>query len=160
MTEEKTKTYTRSELVELDKTLKIVPLTYDFSFKSIFNYKEKLLRKFVIDVLELEKVIDINNCTINILPTELPKHNKKEYKKSLDSYSILNEKIYIDIEVNTEYFENVKLRNFMYTDKANSMLLEEGKHYKTLKQIYFYQLNLNVAEKHPKIGEEIIKNIN
>ena len=83
---------------------------------------------------------------------ELPKENYREYQKRIDVNIVLNEDIYVEIEINREDFSLVKHRNKMYADKLSSLLLESGDNYKRLKNIYFYQLNLNTENKSEAIG--------
>ena len=69
---------------------------------------------------------------------------------------VLNDTIYIDIEVNRSNFDRVKLRNSMYCDKLYSMLLDMGDKTTKLKDIYLYQLNLNAKDKSISYGEDKI----
>lgn len=156
LNEVKNKTYLRSELEDMDDNFEMIPLTYDFSFKKVFGGNLKILKKFVIDVLKLDEIVDPNDCNIELVSNELPKENRKEYKKTVDIYVVLNKMIHIDVEVNTEFFSDIKLRNLMFADKANSLLLEKGDHYRLLNKKYLYQLNLNVAEKQILVGEDIV----
>ena len=73
--------FTREDLEKLSEEMKMVPLTYDFSFKRVFNWKLDLLADFLISVLELNH-INPKYCELKWLPNEMPKENKKEYKKN------------------------------------------------------------------------------
>ncbi len=148
--------YTREELLILDKELKLIPLTYDFAFKKVFCSNKELLKDFLISVLELENIINPNKCKIELEPNELPKENKKEYKKTIDINVILNNDIYVDIEVNREAFKDIKLRNMMYADKIYSMILDKGEHYHKLDDKIMYQLNLNAVDKQITCGNDIV----
>ena len=134
----------------------MVPLTYDFSFKRVFELNPELLKTFLFKTLELYSILEIKKSTMKFVPTELSKTTDKEYKKTVDIYVILNKNVHIDIEMNTKDFNDIRLRNFMYADKINSLLLEKGEDYHLLNERYLYQLNLNVKEKYPIIGEDII----
>ena len=69
---------------------------------------------------------------------------------------VLNDTIYIDIEINRSNFERVKQRNSMYCDKLYSMLLDMGDKTTKLSDISLYQLNLNAKDKSITYGEDII----
>lgn len=69
---------------------------------------------------------------------------------------ILNNKIYIDIEINRSSFEKSKLRNALYCDKLYTTLLETGDKPVKLKDFYLYQLNLNTEDKSISYGEDMI----
>ena len=141
-------------LKKLDKEVSLIPLTYDFSFKSVFNKNLELLKEFLIDVLHLE--YQREELDIRILNNELPKEIYSEYQKRIDVNIVLNDDIYVEIEINKENFELVKYRNKMYADKLYSMLLESGENARKLEYIRFYQLNLNTENKSEKVGEHII----
>ena len=68
---------TREELVELDKTFQMVPLTLDFMFKNIFTDDLDILKEFLI--LETGLRLNPDSTKITILNGELPKENYKEY---------------------------------------------------------------------------------
>lgn len=93
---------------------------------------------------------------VRMLNCELPKQNIREYQKRIDIYVCINEKIYIDIEINRSNFNRVKLRNYLYSSKAYSMLLETGDKVDELEDKYFCQLNLNTEDKSIDYGEDII----
>ena len=144
----------RDYLEKLDKELKLLLLTFDPVFKGIFGTNLELLKDFLLLVLEF--AIDKNRCNIRLLNNELPKENYKEYSKTLDVNILLNENIYIEIEINKSDFKKVKLRNYMFQNKIFSMLLNRGEKVKGLENIFFYQLNLNTEDKTEKNGEHII----
>ncbi|MCI9084768.1 MAG: Rpn family recombination-promoting nuclease/putative transposase, partial [Bacilli bacterium] len=146
----------KEELKQIDKEVTLIPLTYDFSFKRVFNNNLELLKDFLISVLNLEYILDPKECKIELLPNELPKENKNEYKKTLDINVVLNEEVHVDIEVNRESFNDIKLRNLMFADKGYSMLLETGDNYHLLNDKILYQLNLNAREKQILIGDDIV----
>jgi predicted transposase/invertase (TIGR01784 family) len=143
-----------SYLENLDKEIEYIPITYDAAFKKVFENNKNLLKRFVISVLDLK--LKPMECEISLLPNELPKENSKEGKKTLDINLVLNDNIYIDIEINKEYFEDIKKRNLSHFSKLSSMLLESDEDYKELKRKRLYQLNLNALEKQIKFGEDII----
>jgi len=145
---------TRNDMEELDKSINLVPITFDYLFKSLFTDNLDILRKFILSQID-EKLVP-EECKITLLNSELPKENKDEYKKTVDLYVLINNSIYVNIEVNKERFEDVKLRNFMYENKLYSMILEKGEDTSKLKEKCFVQINLNSYEKDSKIGEDTI----
>ena len=141
-------------LKELDKQIKMIPLTYDFMFKSVFGRNLEVLKEFLVDVLELNH--NLEELNIRILNNELFKDTKYEYQKRIDVNIVLNNNIYVEIEVNREDFELVKYRNKLYANKVSSLVLDTGDNIKKLKNIYFYQLNLNTKNKHESKGSHTI----
>ena len=105
---------------EVDKKIKMIPITFDVEFKSIFERNLDLLKRFLISTLNLD--LDINTTTITISNNELIKENNKEYQKRVDILAVLNDNIYVDVEVNRSLFEKVKKRNSLYSDKIYSMI--------------------------------------
>ena len=126
-------------LKEIDEKVRLIPLTYDFMFKSVFERNLEILKEFLVDLLYLE--YELEELDIRILNNELPKERYSEYQKRIDVNIVLNDNIFIEIEINREDFSLVKYRNKMYADKVSSMMLESGDNYKKLEDIYFYQLN-------------------
>ena len=146
--------YTKEELREIDKELEMIPLTFDSIFKGVFERNLDILKQFLIITLGLE--LETEKTTIQLLNNELLKDNFKEYQKTVDILVVLNEHIYVDIEINRSNFEKVKLRNILYSDKIFSSLLERGDDVEILKDTYFYQLNLNTEDKTISYGEEVV----
>ena len=68
-------------LSELDKKVKLLPITFDPVFKGIFGSNIDLLKDFILSVLEID--IDRDKCKIRLLNNELPIENYKEYKKTV-----------------------------------------------------------------------------
>ena len=141
-------------LMKVDMDLKMIPLTFDVVLKGVFERNQDLLKRFIISVLKLE--IDLSNTDIEITKNELLKENVKEYQKRVDILVILNDKIYVDIEINRSSFEKSKFRNSLYCDKLYTTLLETGEKASELKNFYLYQLNLNTEDKSTPYGEDMI----
>lgn len=148
------KMITREYLEMLDQDIKMIPLTFDYAFKMVFNNNLDLLKKFLIETLELG--LEPDDCKITILNNELPKENHNEYKKIVDINIVLNKDIYIEIELNRSSYQKVQFRNSLYESKLYSLLLEEGDDPRELKNKIFYQLNLNTENKSIPYGEDII----
>ena len=141
-------------LDEVDKEVKMIPLTFDVVLKGMFERNQDLLKRFVISVLKLE--IDSSDTDLEITKNELLKENIKEYQKRVDILVILNDNIHIDIEINRSNFEKSKFRNSLYWDKLYTTLLETGEKASELKNFYLYQLNLNTEDKSISFGEDRI----
>ena len=131
---------------------KFIPLTRDFMFKRIFTNNPEILKKFLISVLKLD--INPNLATITILNNELTKAREKEYHKTVDIYARINNNLRIDIEVNSEKFNHVKVRNIFYLNKITVDTTDVGVNYKDFSKIYFYQLNLNIQKCDKDLDEE------
>ena len=141
-------------LRKLDNVKEMIPLTFDPVFKGVFSRNLEILKEFLRDVLHLE--YELEELDIRILNNELIKESIREYQKRIDVNIVLNDNIYVEIEINREDFRRVKYRNKMYADKVSSLILESGENIKKLEEFYFYQLNLNTENKNENIGEHII----
>ena len=118
-------------------------LTNDVLFKSVMMRNKNILRRFLVELLNL-KVDD--NDKIVFLNKELIKDHIKEKGGTVDIYVKIGDKYFIDIEMNKSSFSTVKIRNYLYVEKLHSLMLEEGDEYKALKANNLYQLNLNANE--------------
>ncbi len=131
---------TKEYLKQLDQTLPMIPLFYDRGFKSVFKINLDILKDF----LKVTIPVNINkDDIINLLDSEIPVTNKNEYKRSVDILVVINNKIFIDVEMNKSKFEYVSKRNFSYGDIISTRLIEKGEDINNLKYKYVYQLNLN-----------------
>ena len=141
-------------LSELDNKVKLLSITFDPIFKGIFGSNIELLKDFILSVLEID--IDRDKCKIRLLNNELPIENYTEYKKFVYLNIVLNDDIFIEIEINRSDFNKVKRRNFIYQNKMYSMIPENGDDSKDLDNVIFYQLNLNTENKTETYGEHVI----
>ena len=141
-------------LSELDNKVKLLSITFDPIFKGIFGSNIELLKDFILSVLEID--IDRDKCKIRLLNNELPIENYTEYKKFVYLNIVLNDDIFIEIEINRSDFNKVKRRNFIYQNKMYSMIPENGDDSKDLDNVIFYQLNLNTENKTEDYGEHVI----
>ena len=130
---------TKEYLKQLDEKMDMIPLSYDLVFKSIFKLNLNLLVDFLNTSLKIEIAKDDK---IRILDSELPVTNKNERKKMAFIIVSINDKIFIDIEMNRSKFEYVMERNFNYLDKIATIIFEKGK---SIKDINNIQLNLNIS---------------
>ena len=151
----KEKEYLKKEdLLKIDKEEKLIPITFDYMFKGIFMNDLDLLKEFIISQLEFN--FDLKECKIRLLNNELPKENKNEYKKTIDLYVSIDNKVFVEIEINRELFKDVKMRNYLYGNKLYTMLLEQGEDAKTLNDKTFIQINLNVKDVNIDKGDAFI----
>ena len=128
---------------ELDQELKLVPLTYDFTFKKVFKNNPTYMKEFIYTMLPF---LNLENYKVRFLDSELTKE-KKERKKTVDILISLDDKIYIDIEMNRSKFQNIYLRNLEYLKKLSTMLWQQGEDIQNLKEKKVIQINLNANEK-------------
>ena len=146
---------TRDDLVKLDKELKLIPLTFDKMFKSVFTYDLEIFKEFLI--LETNLDLDIESTSISLLNSELPKGIIKEYQKTIDIYVSLNDNTRIDVELNNaSYNDLLSIRNSLYESKLFSMSLESGESIKELANKKIIQLNLNTKDLNITYGEDIL----
>ena len=136
---------------KLDQEIKLIPLSYDKAFKMTFKYNLDILKDFLSVVIPLNIT---KEDKISLLDSELPIEKKNEYQKTVDILIVINEKIFIDIEMNRSKFKNVIERNIEYRNKLSNIIFEKGTSIKDLKEKYLYQLNLNA---HP--NEEVLDDI-
>ena len=144
---------TKEYLQELDKKTELIPLSYDRAFKSVFKINLDILRDFLKAVVPL----DINDDDkISLLDSEIPVKNKKEYQKNVDILVVINNRIYIDIEMNRSQFKYVAERNFSYGDLIYTRVVEKGEDIKGLKCKYVYQLNLNANSLEEVLEDDVV----
>ena len=93
---------TKDYLTKLDKSINMIPLYADCMFKSIFTYDLDILKEFVITELNIK--LNPKKTSITLLNNELPKDRLKEYKKTIDIFVKLNNKIYVNLELNNSSF--------------------------------------------------------
>ena len=146
---------TREEIVELDKKIKFIPLTFDSMFKSVFTSDLDVLKEFLI--LETDLKFKLEETSIRVLNNELTKSNDKEYKKTIDIFICLNDKVNIDVELNnSNYNDVISFRNELYSSKIFSMSVEKGEKIKEAMQKAFIQLNLNTKDYDIPYGDDIL----
>ena len=140
-------------LENLDQTLSLIPLNYDRAFKSVFKINLDILKDF----LKVTIPININdNDSINLLDSEIPVTSKNEYKRTVDILVVINNKIFIDVEMNKSKFEYVSERNFSYGDIISTRVIETGEDINNLKYKYVYQLNLNESPYEDILEDDIV----
>ena len=124
-------------------------MSYDRAFKSTFKTNQNILKH----ILNASLPITISKeDKISLLDSELPIINKKEHEQIVDIFVVINNTIYVDIEMNRSKFENVFERNTKYKNRMSNVIFEKGENLKELKTKYLYQLNLNASP-----NEEILE---
>ena len=136
--------YTEEDMILLDERIKFIPLTYDKLFKGIFKENLELLKIFILEQIEVD--VNPDECKILLYDSELPKFNKNEYQKTVDLFVKIHN-IYVNVEINREYFKTIKKRNLLYADRLYSMILEQGENLEELENRIFVQINLNAVDK-------------
>ena len=68
-------------LKKLDKKLTLINLTYDITFKSVFQRNKELLKDYLNSLMNLNIT---STSKITFLNNELYKENKNEYHKIID----------------------------------------------------------------------------
>ena len=143
----------------LDKKSPMIPLSYDYLSKSIFQRDEIFLRLFLNS--QLKSSLDINfldkNTKIRLTSNELSKENKKEHQNKVDILLYVNEKILINIEINTETFKSIYGRNIIYFLKLTVSTFKSGDESKNVKEYTVHQLNLNINNSDKKYGSKDIE---
>ena len=148
--------YEMKDIVELDDdNYPLIGLTMDKMFKAIFIPNKKLLKRFILSQLPLE--LEEDEVKLQILNSELPVSNIKEYKKVVDVIVSINDNIYVNLEVNRQYFYKIKNRNYLYKNAMINQTLKSGDNLKKLDNLYFYQINLNVKDKKDEYSNKLTK---
>ena len=133
------------DMIKLDEEINFIPITFDRVFKSIFTRNKRLLKEFLFSQFDFD--LDIDNCKIAILNSEMSIDTYYEYQKTADIIVRLDDNTYINIEVNREYFKYVEDRNSLFADKIRQLIIEKGESYRDIKNKIFIQLNLNATDK-------------
>ena len=142
------KYYNEEDMIKLDMEMNFIPLTFDGLFKGVFKNDLNLLKKFILSQLEFDVDIDVDlDCfKIELLDSELAKEKVLEYQKTVDIYVKIGN-VFVNIEMNREYFRSIEKRNFMFAEKLHGMLLSKGENIKKLDNKIFVQINLNAVDK-------------
>ena len=144
---------TKKYLKKIDQKLSLIPLSYDRAFKSVFKINLDILKEF----LKVTIPININDDdSINLLDSEIPTSSKDEYQRTVDILVVINNNIYIDIEMNMTKFEYVSEHNFSYGDIILVRVIEKGENINNLKYKYIYQLNLNKSPYEDILEDDIV----
>lgn len=144
--------YTEEDMIKLDMELDLIPMTFDGIFKGIFKKRLDLLKIFILSQIGIS--VKPDECNIELLDSELPKDNKNEYQKTVDIYVRVDD-LYVNIEVNREYFRDVEKRNLIFADKLHAMILERGESAKDIDNKIFIQINLNAVDKYDENREKL-----
>ena len=140
----------REYMLELDeevkkKLRKFISLFNDRFVKTLLCKNIILLKKLLIYVLDLK--LDPYNVELVILNNELLLDSYNERKKYTDFIVLLDNKYYIDLEINSSNFEEVKYKNFLYICKMNSIIEKKGSKVSKMSERVVVQLNINTNEK-------------
>ena len=100
----------KEKVTPQDSEYKMISLTMNFMFKSLFIRKSEYLKIFIIDVLKLDLLPE--EIELTFVNGGLPKD-----KKIVDLLISINNKILLDIVVNRRYYRDVKFRNNRYLGK-------------------------------------------
>lgn len=140
----------REYMLELDEELKkeirkFISLFNDRFVKTLLCKNIILLKKLLIYVLDLK--LDPYNVELVILNNELLLDSYNERKKYTDFIVLLDNKYYIDLEINSSNFEEVKYKNFLYICKMNSIIEKKGSKVSKMSERVVVQLNINANKK-------------
>ena len=128
-------------------------MSYDRAFKSTFKSNLNILK----NILNASLPITISKeDKISLLDSEMPIINKKEHEQIVDIFVVINNTIYVDIEMNRSKFENVFERNTKYKNRISNVIFEKGESLKELKTKYLYQLNLNASPNEEILEDTIV----
>ena len=144
---------------QLDKKNTMIPLYYDYLTKSIFDRNQRFLRLFLNS--QLKSSLDINfldkKTKIRLASNEIAKENKNEHQNKVDILLYMNEKIIVNIEINTETFRGIYGRNLIYFLKLTVSTFKSGEESKNIKEYTVHQLNINMNKEEKKYGSKDIR---
>ena len=140
----------REYMLELDEELKKEIRKFIFLFndrfvKTLLCKNIILLKKLLIYALDLK--LDPYNVELVILNNELLLDSYNERKKYTDFIVLLDNKYYIDLEINSSNLEEVKYKNFLYICKMNSIIEKKGSKVSKMSERVVVQLNINANKK-------------
>ena len=140
----------REYMLELDEEVKkeirkFISLFNDRFVKTLLCKNIILLKKLLIYALDLK--LDPYNVELVILNNELLLDSYNERKKYTDFIVLLDNKYYIDLEINSSNFEEVKYKNFLYICKMNSIIEKKGSKVSKMSERVVVQLNINANKK-------------
>ena len=140
----------REYMLELDEELKkeirkFISLFNDRFVKTLLCKNIILLKKILIYALDLK--LDPYNVELVILNNELLLDSYNERKKYTDFIVLLDNKYYIDLEINSSNLEEVKYKNFLYICKMNSIIEKKGSKVSKMSERVVVQLNINANKK-------------
>ena len=140
----------REYMLELDEEVKkeirkFISLFNDRFVKTLLCKNIILLKKLLIYALDLK--LDPYNVELIILNNELLLDSYNERKKYTDFIVLLDNKYYIDLEINSSNFEEVKYKNFLYICKMNSIIEKKGSKVSKMSERVVVQLNINANKK-------------
>ena len=131
---------TKQEVIQKVRETKILTLTNDLIFKKIFSKDE--CNSELKDLLE--GILETKIQKVEVKNPELPKNILGEKLARLDIKAKINDKITLDIEMQTRDEYNLGNRSLVYLSKLISPQLMPGDEYKYLKKtISIWILNFN-----------------
>lgn len=144
-----------------EKNYKIVPLSYDLTFKYLFGsnknikYTKSLLKALGYSESLLDGMIIQNSIVLS-------KEIIKEKKFELDVLVKLRSGNYINLEMQRLYDDAAERKSILYVMKQLVRILKMGESYNSLKNVtqYVFTLNNTVHKNIDKMNEYKISNIN
>ena len=145
-----------NRVIPEDKKMSMIPLTFDYMFKSLFIRRQDFLKDFLMEVLKKDLGKKDKDIVISILNNETIKDNYNEFKKIADVFLKLNDDILLSIEVNRVKYEYRKTRNDRYIGKLIDSQVSKESDYRDLFYKKIIQLNINALEKNKICSEREI----
>lgn len=145
-----------NRVIPEDKKMSMIPLTFDYMFKSLFIRRQDFLKDFLMEVLKKDLGKKDKDIVISILNNETIKDNYNEFKKIADVFLKLNDDILLSIEVNRVKYEYRKTRNDRYIGKLIDSQVSKESDYSDLFSKKIIQLNINALEKNKICSEREI----
>ena len=143
----------KGEIIGDNKHYGMLRLTKDKVFKMLFESMPDVFIRFLISVVHLN--INPDDCNIIFKDKELFGTSSKDKKNIVDFNVVINNNMYVNLEVNSKPYEYIKSRNYLYESRIITSELEEGEDYDNFDENTYIQLNLNAVDS-GVIGEDII----
>lgn len=135
------------KLKELKNTF--IPLTTDAAAKSIFHFDKSIIKEI------LSILLDMNVKRFEFLENETPTANINEYHLTTDLLFLVNDKLYVNIEINRTQFEIVKDKSLCYLAKFIALRVTRGDDIKNVEN-GIIQININAKTRKNELPEKTV----
>lgn len=127
-------------MIKVEKRPELIPCIYDFIFKSVMLDPES--KDYLIGYINMVTKLPINiiKKNIKIENIEHTINNKNDRRLKSDIIVSIG-KLYINIEMNKDYYEGIFLKNTAYVQKIASTMYNTGEDFNSENKIY--QINFD-----------------
>ena len=128
----------------MDNKIKIVSLSYNCMFKSIFGNNKYMLSKLVQSILDYcELNINVMNKELIMINNELPLNNVNDRQLVCDYRIKIDDNTELNIESNRTHYPGLEERNMCYCFKIYCDHFNAGDDYDKFEKYFLVQVNFN-----------------